>query len=347
MSEVSSSCDVFEQTWSALTTEDSTPTKTCAIVLCAVVALTFIVSTLTGNYSQVDKLWSIVPFVYCWIAVCDDRTLLMALVATIWGCRLTWNFNRRGGYKWPPWDGDEDYRWKVIQDGHFLKILQNKIAVRCKFPPRSISVFEFSCQISNLPIFTLNSSQWTIFNFGFISLYQNILLLLIATPSIVANIAVTSCGQESPLNIYDLVATILVLFFVGIESVADNQQYAFQTEKYRRKDAGETLTGEYASGFKTSGLFSLVRKPNYAAEQAIWISFYLYSVAAFRGEYLINWSIIGCLLLCTLFQSSGWFTEKITLNKYPTKYAQYMNEVPLYLPNPAHLLTNRKSKKQE
>ena len=24
--------------------------------------------------------------------------------------RLTYNFNRRGGYSWPPWKGDEDYR---------------------------------------------------------------------------------------------------------------------------------------------------------------------------------------------------------------------------------------------
>ena len=87
------------------------------------------VSTATGNYSQVDKLWSIVPFVYCWLVVCDERTLLMAIVATIWGIRLTWNFNRRGGYKWPPWDGDEDYRWKIIQDDKFLKVLKNKVAV--------------------------------------------------------------------------------------------------------------------------------------------------------------------------------------------------------------------------
>ena len=122
-------CNILEESWNALNSDNSSPTKNCALLCIGVIASTFLLSTATGNYSQVDKLWSIVPFCYCWLVVCDERTLLMAVVATIWGLRLTWNFNRRGGYKWPPWDGDEDYRWKYIQDGHFLKILQNKLAV--------------------------------------------------------------------------------------------------------------------------------------------------------------------------------------------------------------------------
>jgi hypothetical protein len=122
-------CDVWEQTWNALTSEESTPTKNCAYACLAVVATTFVVSSLTGNYSQVDKIWSIVPLIYCWIVLCDERTLLMAIVATVWGIRLTWNFSRRGGYTWPPWNGDEDYRWKYLQDGFLLSILQNKSAV--------------------------------------------------------------------------------------------------------------------------------------------------------------------------------------------------------------------------
>jgi hypothetical protein len=34
----------------------------------------------------------------------------MAAVAAVWGLRLTYNFYRRGGYAWPPWTGEEDYR---------------------------------------------------------------------------------------------------------------------------------------------------------------------------------------------------------------------------------------------
>jgi steroid 5-alpha reductase family enzyme len=269
-------------------------------LLCVVFILgTFVVSTLSLNYSQVDKIWSIVPFLYTWLAVCDSRTFLMAAVATIWGVRLTWNFNRRGGYKWPPWGGDEDYRWKYIQDGFFIPILQNK-------------------------------AVWIIFNFGFISLYQNILLLLIVAPSLVAQTVSVHCGA-SPLNLYDAIATILFLACVVIESIADNQQYNFQTEKYRLRNAKEPLTGEYSDGFKQSGLFAVVRKPNYAAEQATWISFYIFSVASLQGQRFFNWSIIGCVLLVLLFLLSGWFTEKITLSKYP-KYKDYMNDVPIYVP---------------
>jgi len=71
------------------------------------------------------ELWSITPFVYCWILVFDARTLLMAIVATVWGCRLTYNFVRWGGYSWPPWRGDEDYRWLELQQGKLVGILTN------------------------------------------------------------------------------------------------------------------------------------------------------------------------------------------------------------------------------
>jgi len=284
-----------------------------AVLFCAfVVALTFIVSTLSCNYSQVDKLWSIVPAVYTWIAVCDARTLLMACLSTIWAIRLTWNFNRRGGYKWPPWDGDEDYRWKQIQEGRFLTIMTNPVV-------------------------------WHLFNFGFISVYQNIILLLIACPSFVAYTASKECAGRSQhqLVALDWAAASMFLLFVVIESIADNQQYAFQIEKYRLKDKGEPLAGEYADGFKQSGLFAFVRKPNYAAEQAIWVTFYLFSIAA-TGN-LWNWSAIGMILLILLFQMSGWFTELLTLSKYP-KYAEYMKRVPLFLPN--SFLSSTKKKVQ-
>ena len=267
--------------------------------------LTFTVSTISKNYSQVDKLWSITPVIYAWIAVVDARTLLMAIVATIWGIRLTWNFNRRGGYTWPKiWEGDEDYRWEYIQKGHFIGVLKNPIA-------------------------------WMIFNASFISFYQNFLLMFTAAPSYVAWTMATdpSCSMHAkPLNMFGLdgVATIMVITFIIIESIADNQQYAFQTEKYRQIENGLERKGEFADGFCQSGLFSVVRKPNYASEQMIWISYYLYSIAA-SGK-IMNWSMIGCVLLVLLFQSSGPFTEKITLQKYPVQYSKYQKKVGLYIP---------------
>jgi|EP00979_Chaetoceros_neogracilis_P013580 steroid 5-alpha reductase family enzyme len=295
-------CDLLQSVHRGITTEGSAYYNSfCACI--AVSALTFVVSTITGNYSQVDKLWSIVPFVYTWMAVTDQRTLLMAILASIWGIRLTANFSRRGGYQWPPWQGDEDYRWAFIQQGRLVKILKHRV-------------------------------PWILFNLTFISFYQNFLLLLIVAPSFVAwTVASDPSCSAAPFNIFGLdgLATLLVLGFILIESIADNQQYKFQTEKYNQINAGVERRGEFADGFCQSGLFAIVRKPNYAAEQSIWISFYLFSVAA-TGGMIMNWSIIGCLLLVSLFQGSGWFTEHLTLIKYPLKYAMYQKRVPLYVP---------------
>lgn len=276
---------------------------TCLVVSIAV----FLTSTITNNISQVDKLWSIIPFIYTWMAICDSRTFLMASLSTIWGLRLTYNFSRRGGYQWPPWKGEEDYRWEQIRQGHYLPILQNPFA-------------------------------WMMFNFIFVSFYQNFLLLLIATPSFVAYTVATdpACATTfEPLNAMDFMVAAVILFFIGVETLADNQQYTFQTEKYRQIDAGIQLKGEYKDGFCQSGLFAILRKPNYIAEQCIWISFYLFSVSATGGRILLNWSMIGWVLLVLLFQGSGELTEKLSIKKYPS-YKDYQKKVPLYVPNIFH-----------
>jgi len=237
------------------------------------------------------------PVIYAWILCSDARTLLMAIVTTIWGVRLTYNFARRGGYTWPPWLGDEDYRWEYILKGHFWKPLTRPVA-------------------------------WHLFNLLFISIYQNILLYLIASPSVVAHVAVAREGTSvPPLGPFDWAAAILIIFLVMIESIADNQQYRFQKRKYDMIKQGDKRNGDFARGFLTSGLFSIVRKPNYAAEQAIWISYYLFTISIDPW----NWSIIGCILLILLFQGSGWFTEKLSRLKYP-EYKEYQENVPLYIP---------------
>jgi steroid 5-alpha reductase family enzyme len=257
----------------------------------------FIVSELSKNYSQTDKLWSITPIVYSWYVVVesgwDDRVVLMALLATVWGVRLTYNFGRRGGYSWIPWKGEEDYRWSVLQ---------------------------------NLPLFKGHPWRYTAFNFFFISFYQHALILLFTLPIVAA-----WQGSSTPLNWLDYLAAALMLGMVVIEYIADQQQYDFQTEKYRRKHAGEALEGEYAQGFRSSGLWGLVRHPNYAAEQGTWIAFYLFSVAA-TGQWL-NWSLIGAVLLVLLFLGSSDFSERITAGKYPA-YKDYQKAVPRFIPWP-------------
>ncbi|MFT4085832.1 MAG: DUF1295 domain-containing protein [Gordonia sp. (in: high G+C Gram-positive bacteria)] len=89
------------------------------IVLAAAAALFCgVTSVITRETSWVDRLWSIVPAVYAWVfaiaAMLDGRDsgrlTVMAVLVTLWGARLTFNFARKGGYS-----GMEDYRWAVLR----------------------------------------------------------------------------------------------------------------------------------------------------------------------------------------------------------------------------------------
>jgi steroid 5-alpha reductase family enzyme len=58
-----------------------------------------------------------------------------------------------------------------------------------------------------------------------------------------------------------------------------------------------------------------IRIPNYADEQAIWISFYGYEFKA-TGLW-VNCSVAGCVLLVFLFKGSYDFSEGVLAQKYP------------------------------
>lgn len=160
---------------------------------------------------------------------------------------------------------------------------------------------------------------YQVFNFVFIAAYQNLLLLLLALPAWVA----LQCG--TPLGPLDAVATALLLFFLAGETIADEQQWQFHEDKRRRKAAGEPVPRE----FLTTGLFRYSRHPNFFCEQAIWWSFYLFSVSA-SGLWLQP-GLIGPVLLTLLFLGSTAFTEHLTRAKYPD-YADYQRRTSRLLP---------------
>lgn len=267
--------------------------KTLVYTMVFVSLLCFIVGEITKNYSQTDKLWSIMPFFYvAYVAYASGwqpRLILMMVLVGIWSARLTFNFNRRGGYSWKFWIGEEDYRWTVLRKEPFLQ-----------------SKFRF-----------------TLFNLFFICLYQQALILAFTLPSVAA------LTSQKPISIFEIILAILMIGFVIIETFADQQQWNFQTEKHRRKNAGEPLNTEQTKGFISSGLWSKVRHPNYASEQSIWIVFYLIAVVS-TGR-IINWSMVGCVLLVILFRSSADFSENISSNKYPD-YKDYQKQVPKFFP---------------
>jgi steroid 5-alpha reductase family enzyme len=263
-------------------------------ILVAVIALCFITGEITGNNSQVDKLWSLLPILYVWVVACygdySPRLVLMGILVTIWGVRLTANFAMKGAYQWRFWEGEEDYRWQVLRK-------------KPEFNPRW---------------------KWTLFNLFFISGYQNVLILLFTLPTVVV-----LQNPEIPLGIIDYAAAGLMFFFIVFETVADIQQWNFQSKKWALIKAGKELDGDYKKGFLDKGLWAYSRHPNYFAEQAIWVCLYLFSVAA--SQQWVNWSIAGCLLLIVLFQGSSNFSEEISAGKYP-QYKDYQKKVSRFFP---------------
>ena len=266
--------------------------KTLLCVYGIAAGLCFIVSSATKNYSQVDKLWSIIPIPYVWIIAYntdfEPRIVLMAFLVSIWAVRLTYNFARRGGYSWKIWTGEEDYRWAILR-----------------------AKPEFQSQW-----------KWSAFNLFFISAYQMALILFFTLPTLKA------MESNIPIGILDYILAAIFVVLVIMEYIADNQQYYYQEEKYRQKKIGK-VANFYKIGFTHTGLWAYMRHPNYSAEQAIWIVFYCFSVIA--TNIWLNWSIAGALLLVLLFKGSSDFSEEETEKKFPL-YKKYIKEVGRFIP---------------
>jgi steroid 5-alpha reductase family enzyme len=186
--------------------------------------LVFLISTLTGNFSQVDKLWSILPAIYAWVCyasapINDARIIVMTFLVSAWSIRLTYNFYLRGGYTFPKfWQGDEDYRWEVLRSG----------GVGGGGGSNSL--------LKGTPLIYLANNKYMlhVFNLLFISFFQNYLLLYITSPSLVAwemAMRCRHCNVDNPLNKLDYIATALFVISLIGETIADNQQRQFQKEK--------------------------------------------------------------------------------------------------------------------
>ncbi|RMZ80230.1 hypothetical protein DV738_g2779, partial [Chaetothyriales sp. CBS 135597] len=204
-------------------------------------------SEINKNYSQVDRVWSILPsvyiihyVVYAWAAGLDTvRIGAVALASTIWSIRLTYNYWRRGGYE----VGSEDYRWYYVKDyagpaGMFL------------------------------------------FNILFISLSQSVLLWVVTCPAyVILNVQrLSTAGVLPAFTLADGVAFGAFVGFVALTAVADQQQWNYYNAREEYRKTGKVPAG-YAQaslerGFNTTGLFAYSRKPNYAFEQSssTWIT---------------------------------------------------------------------------
>ena len=240
-------------------------------------------SLFTGDTSWVDRMWSLLPETYVWIFALDGhranvRSVVLAVLTTLWGARLTFNFARKGGYS-----GVEDYRWGVLRQ-------------------------------------RMSRAQFQLFDLFFIVIYQNVLLVLIALPALsVADHAEVAWGST------DVILSVVFLALLAGETLADEQQWRFHLDK-RRRMAQHLST---APGFLREGLFRYSRHPNYFFEIAQWWVVYLFAANAART--LVQWTVLGTILLTLLFVGSTRFTESISASKYPA-YPQYQREVSAIVP---------------
>jgi steroid 5-alpha reductase family enzyme len=170
--------------------------------------------------------------IYYLIETQSIRICVMYGLIVSWGLRLTFNLYRKGGYS----SVHEDYRITFL----FKTFEQLPV-------PRFIS--------------------WTlfqIFNIGFIVIFQHLLLWGIAILPIhfVYSMEKASLSLVE-FNTLDIAATLLFLYFLLIETIADNQMFNFQSQKHVQIKIKIIRTGDYALGFLTHGLFKYSRHPNF------------------------------------------------------------------------------------
>ncbi|KAG0697375.1 hypothetical protein DFH29DRAFT_156937 [Suillus ampliporus] len=315
--------------WRVLTNEAPMfvwPVKFCV----AMTVATYVLSIITGNVSQVDRVWTFLPTIYTvyyallplWPSVAptfffpytpdalaasaretySPRALLMASLVVIWMFRLSYNTWRRGLFSFK----DEDYRWEILR--------------------QKISPFLFQ-----------------VFNLTFIAIAQNIILFLLGLPA-----ARAVAQPHTPLSTSDYILGTLGFLTILTEFVADNQQYSFQTCKHSGRLNPNDWPGarilwtkhDAERGFATRGLWAWSRHPNFLCEQTFWIIITLIPILSpdspkldFPPTSLASLTpFLPCLVLCSLFFSSTIFSESISKAKYPVAYAAYQERVAMFLP---------------
>ncbi|CCL98384.1 uncharacterized protein FIBRA_00379 [Fibroporia radiculosa] len=303
------------------------PVKFCT----ATTVAAFVLSVITGNVSQVDRVWTFLPTIYtAYFALLplwphkaplplwphtpevihpsitqtySPRALLMLGLVVFWMFRLSYNTWRRGLFNLH----DEDYRWQIVRN---------------KIPPWLFQVF----------------------NLVFIAFIQNVILFLLGVPAHIA-----AFQQPERLSTSDYILGTLAFVDVVLEFVADNQQYSFQTYKHTGAHEKNEWIGarikwtprDAQRGFITRGLWAWSRHPNFLCEQTFWVIITLFPLLAPESPNLSPlsstsmtplWSLMPALVLCSLFFSSTRFTESISLSKYPEAYSAYRQRVAMFVP---------------
>ena len=255
----------------------------CLWIFAGVCAVVWVTSLVTREHSWVDRIWSIIPIAY--VAVFAAKAgfadaRLNVMLALVVLWGARLTFNFARKGGYAP--GGEDYRWTVLR--------------------------------GRMPRW-----QFEVFNLCFITIYQNVLLLLITLP------AYTALRHRGGFGVLDVAAAVVFLLFLIGETVADQEQWNFQTWK-----RDEIAAGRYPRPrFVQTGLFQYSRHPNFFFEQAQW--WVIFAFGAIAAGSLAQWTIAGAVLLTLLFVGSTRFTESISLSRYP-EYADYQDTTSAVIP---------------
>lgn len=163
------------------------------------------------------------------------------------------------------------------------------------------------------------------------------LLLSITTPTylilLASRLSSASGSPVEPWTTGDLVFSRLMIACVMLCFFADQQQWNYQHAKqsYQKnaKVPPKFNREDLDRGFIVSGLWAWARHPNFAAEQAFWLT--LYQWGCYTTNSLYNWTGVGALAYLALFQASTLFSEWITSGKYP-EYKEYQARVGKFVP---------------
>ncbi|KAF7187422.1 Uncharacterized protein HII31_11311 [Pseudocercospora fuligena] len=256
-----------------------------------------LVAEINKNYSQVDRVWSILPTLFnlhyaLWArlnGLSTQRVDHVLAFSVLWSMRLTYNYWRKGGYQ----IGSEDYRWELIKK-----------------------------QIGSVGFFLLNIL--------FISSLQLVLLWSVTLPTYV--LLLTS-RLHPELSGSDQLFSRTLMALVVFEYFADGQMWNYQQAKKEYQKTAKVPAGwtraQMDRGFVTTGLWKYSRHPNFAAEQSIWIL--LYQWACYESHTFWNWTCVGVIAYVGVFLGSTPITERISAGKYP-EYRIYQERVGRFVP---------------
>jgi steroid 5-alpha reductase family enzyme len=121
------------------------------------------------------------------------------------------------------------------------------------------------------------------------------------------------------LNWLDVVAIVVTVVSIAIETIADNQMRAFARDPANR---GRTIN---------VGLWARSRHPNYLGEIGFWCGLYLFGLAAAPSWW---WTIAGPLVMVLLFQSTSIPMMETRSAARRSDYAGYQRAVPRLVPRP-------------